>query len=323
MNSYLNSAKKVIQIQAQVLSNLTHQLDDNFTKACQLIQQCSLEKGKVVLMGMGKSGHIAKKIAATFASTGTPAFFVHPSEAGHGDLGMIAPNDVVIAISYSGSSDEILMLTPLIRRLGVPLITLTGNPNSAMAKAGLHLDVSVAQEACPHNLAPTSSTTAALVMGDALAVSLLEAKGFSANDFARTHPSGALGRRLLTCVGDIMCSGDDLPKISGDMPLIQALLVMTQKTLGLVIMVDKTQQVLGVFTDGDLRRVLQQYDNIHTLNIHKVMQTNCKTIQATKPAILAVEIMETHKINALPVVDEDNKLIGAINTHSLLQAKII
>ena len=321
MKTLIDTAKQVIDIQAQEVLNLKKNINQDFERVCQIIQFCS---GKVVLMGMGKSGHIARKISATLASTGTSAFFVHPAEAGHGDLGMISPNDVVIAISYSGTSDEILMLAPLIKRLNVPLITMTGNPKSAMATtATVHLNVGVQKEACPHNLAPTTSTTVALVMGDAIAISLLTAKGFSADDFARTHPCGALGRRLLTSVGDIMHTGNQLPIVKSNTSLLQTLLVMTEKTLGFVVITDEQQQILGVFTDGDLRRVLQQYDNIQALTIDTIMSKGCHTIGVHKPAVLAVEMMEKFKINALPVIDENHCFIGAINTHSLLDAKII
>lgn len=320
MNNSIDTANRVIDIQAQALLGLKDHIDQNFTHACELIQSCT---GKVVLMGMGKSGHIAAKIAATLASTGTSAFFVHPAEAGHGDLGMIDQSDVVIAISYSGKSDEILMLVPLIKRLGVPLITLTGNKKSALATtAQVHLDISVDQEACPHNLAPTSSTTATLVMGDALAISLLESKGFSADDFARTHPSGALGRHLLTFVADVMKKDNDLPIVVPDLPLVQALLVMTQKKLGLVIITQKST-VLGVFTDGDLRRVLQEHDNLQTLKIGDLMHQNCQTVLATKPAVFCVELMEKFKISALPVLDDKQQLVGVITTQCLFEAKII
>lgn len=321
MNELIKTAKKVISIEQAAISQLADKLDASFIKACGLIKMC---KGKVVLMGMGKSGHIANKIAATFASTGTPSFFVHPAEAGHGDLGMINADDVVIAISYSGENDEILIISPLIRRLNIPLIALTGNAHSSMANiADVHLLVGVDQEACPHNLAPTASTTAALVMGDALAISLLEARGFSADDFARTHPSGVLGRRLLTLVADIMHSGKQVPVVAPHLPLPEVLLVMSQKRLGFVIASDEKKQVLGVFTDGDLRRTLEQTTDFTRLSMTNVMRKNCRTIGENKPAVLAVEMMDTYKINALPVINEQNQLVGAINAHSLLAAKIM
>ena len=319
-DSLLNTAKQVISTEAQALTQLTEQLDQNFVKACELIQNCS---GKVILIGMGKSGHIGNKIAATFASTGTPAFSVHPGEAGHGDLGMIEQNDVAICISYSGESDEIMTLVPVIKRLGVVIIGMTGNPNSSIGQiSDIHLDVSVEKEACPHNLAPTSSTTVALAMGDALAVSILTSKGFSPDDFARSHPSGALGRRLLTFVSTVMKTGDDIPAVSADTKLLDALLVMSQKALGMVL-ITKNNELQGIFTDGDLRRVLETHDNIQTLTIGKVMTANCKSILADKPAMVAVQIMDEFNLNSLPVVDNNNQVVGAINTHTLMQAKII
>jgi arabinose-5-phosphate isomerase len=319
-NSLLQSAKDVILLEAQAVEDLANRLDETFIKACQLIQNC---QGKVILIGMGKSGHIANKIAATFASTGTPAFAVHPGEAGHGDLGMITEGDVVIAISYSGESDEIMNLVPVIKRLGVPIISMTGNANSSIGEAcNVHLDVSVAKEACPHNLAPTSSTTVALAMGDALAVSLLTDKGFSPDDFARSHPSGALGRRLLTFVKNIMKTGDEIPSVSVDTKLLDALLVMSQKALGMVLITDNGT-LLGIFTDGDLRRVLENHNDIQGLSISDVMTPDCKSISADKPAVVAVQMMDEFNLNSLPVVDDNNQVVGAINTHTLMQAKII
>ena len=319
-NSLLQSAKDVILLEAQAVEDLANRLDETFIKACQLIQNC---QGKVILIGMGKSGHIGNKIAATFASTGTPAFAVHPGEAGHGDLGMITEGDVVIAISYSGESDEIMTLIPVIKRLGVPIISMTGNANSSIGEAcNVHLDVSVAKEACPHNLAPTSSTTVALAMGDALAVSLLTDKGFSPDDFARSHPSGALGRRLLTFVKNIMKTGDEIPSVSADTKLLDALLVMSQKALGMVIITDNGT-LLGILTDGDLRRVLENHNDIQGLSIGDVMTPDCKSISADKPAVVAVQMMDEFSLNSLPVVDDDNQVVGAINTHTLMQAKII
>lgn len=319
-NSLIQSAQNVIQLEAQAVSNLASRLGEDFVSACKLIQGC---QGKVVILGMGKSGHIGNKIAATFASTGTPSFAVHPGEAGHGDLGMIDENDVVIAISYSGEADEIMTLIPTIGRLGVPIVAMTGNANSAIAKASnVHLDVSVEKEACPHNLAPTSSTTAALVMGDALAISLLSDKGFSPDDFARSHPSGALGRRLLTFVSNIMKTGDDVPIVSANTGLLDALLIMSQKALGMVL-IAKDKTLLGVFTDGDLRRVLETHANIQEITIGEVMTPNCKSISANKPAMAAVAMMDEFNLNSLPVVDDNNQIVGAINTHTLMQAKII
>ena len=319
-NSLLQSAKEVILTEAQSVFDLANRLDDSFVDSCKLIQNCA---GKVVLIGMGKSGHIGNKIAATFASTGTPAFAVHPGEAGHGDLGMITEGDIVIAISYSGESDEIMTLVPVIQRLGVSIIGMTGNANSSIGEAcDVHLDVSVEKEACPHNLAPTSSTTVALAMGDALAISLLTDKGFSPDDFARSHPSGALGRRLLTFVKDIMKIGDDIPTVSSNTRLLDALLVMSQKALGMVLITDNNN-LQGIFTDGDLRRVLETHNDIQNLNIGEVMTSNCKAILADKPAMAAVQMMDEFNLNSLPVVDENNQVAGAINTHTLMQAKII
>ena len=319
-NSLLKSAKEVILTEAQAVTQLANKLDQSFIDACQLIQNCT---GKVILIGMGKSGHIGNKIAATFASTGTPAFAVHPGEAGHGDLGMITEGDVVICISYSGESDEIMTLVPVIQCLGVPIIGMTGNTNSLIGSVcNVHLDVGVEKEACPHNLAPTSSTTVALTMGDALAVSLLTDKGFSPDDFARSHPSGALGRRLLTFVKNIMKTGDDIPTVSSNTKLLDALLIMSQKALGMVLITDGSS-LKGIFTDGDLRRVLEEHNDIQTLTIGDVMTPNCKSISADKPAVMAVQIMDEFNLNSLPVVDDNNQVVGAINTHTLMQAKII
>ncbi len=319
-NSLLHFAKQVILTEARAVTQLADKLDQNFVNTCALIQKCT---GKVILIGMGKSGHIGNKIAATFASTGTPAFAVHPAEAGHGDLGMIEQNDVVICISYSGESDEIMTLIPVIKRLGVPIIGMTGNADSSIGIiSDVHLDVSVEKEACPHNLAPTSSTTVALAMGDALAVSLLNDKGFSPDDFARSHPSGALGRRLLTFVHNIMKTDDDIPNVSADTKLLDALLVMSQKALGMVL-ITKNNNLKGIFTDGDLRRVLETHPNIQDLTIGEVMTSNCKSISSDKPAMAAVAMMDEFNLNSLPVVDENNQVVGAINTHTLMQAKII
>ncbi len=319
-DTLLKSAQQVILTEAHAVTQLAERLDQSFVNACTLIQNCT---GKVVLIGMGKSGHIGNKIAATFASTGTPAFAVHPGEAGHGDLGMIEKNDVAICISYSGESDEIMTLVPVIKRLGASIIGMTGNANSSIAQiSDVHLDVSVEKEACPHNLAPTSSTTVALAMGDALAVSILTSKGFSPDDFARSHPSGALGRRLLTFVHNIMKTGDEIPIVNADTKLLDALLVMSQKALGMVLITDNNH-LEGIFTDGDLRRVLETQSDIQNLRIKEVMISNCKTILADKPAMAAVQMMDEFNLNSLPVVDESNQVLGAINTHTLMQAKII
>ena len=313
-------AKTVIQTEADSILMLKDRIDQTLSDACQLMLSC---EGKVILIGMGKSGHIAKKIAATLASTGTPSFYVHPGEAGHGDLGVVNDKDVVMIISYSGESDEIITLFPSIKRLNVAVISMTGNSDSSIAEeSDVHLDVSVDQEACPHNLTPTSSTTVALVMGDAIAITLLNARGFTPEDFAKSHPSGALGRRLLTLVSNIMKSGDDIPIVSQETSIIDSLLVMSQQSLGMVLITDKNDNLLGIFTDGDLRRALEKNINLQNLSINTVMTQNCKSIQANKPALIALQMMEEYRLNSLPVVDGDNKVIGAINMHTLMQAKV-
>ncbi|MBZ0333160.1 arabinose 5-phosphate isomerase KdsD [Marinobacter sp. JH2] len=318
---YRNSAVRAIQIERDAIEALEHRINGDFTRACDIIMAC---KGRVVVTGMGKSGHIGNKIAATLASTGTPSFFVHPGEASHGDLGMITPQDVVIAISNSGSTSEVVTILPLIRRMGAPLISMTGNPDSLLAKeAAANLDVSVAIEACPLGLAPTSSTTATLVMGDALAVALLEARGFSAEDFAFSHPGGRLGRRLLLRVSDIMHAGDKVPRVFENTTLSGALLEITRKGLGMTTVVNGSGELTGIFTDGDLRRTLDKSVDVHTTNIDQVMTRNGKTIQADQLAADALNIMEELKINALPVTDTEGNLVGAINMHDLLRAGVI
>jgi arabinose-5-phosphate isomerase len=280
--------------------------------------------GRIVVLGMGKSGHIGGKIAATLASTGSPAFFVHPGEASHGDLGMIIAKDVVLALSNSGETEEILTILPLIKRLGVPLIALTGNPTSTLAKgATVHIDVSVRQEACPLGLAPTSSTTATLVMGDALAISLLEARGFTAEDFARSHPGGRLGRRLLLLIGDIMHSGAAIPQVNADAKVSEALLEMTRKGLGMTAIVDADRHIVGIFTDGDLRRALDHGIDVHTTGIAEVMTRGGKTVHAEQLAAEALQVMQNHKINALLVVDAQQRVVGALNMHDLLRAGVV
>ena len=312
-------AKAVIQTEADSILMLKDRIDQTLNDACQLMLSC---EGKVILIGMGKSGHIAKKIAATLASTGTPSFYVHPGEAGHGDLGVVNDKDVVFIISYSGESDEIVTLLPSIKRLNVAVISMTGNSSSTIAEeSDVHLDVSVDQEACPHNLTPTSSTTVALVMGDAIAITLLNARGFTPEDFAKSHPSGVLGRRLLTLVSNIMKLGDDIPIVSKETSLIDSLLVMSQKALGMVLITDNNT-LLGIFTDGDLRRVLEKNINFQNLSIKDVMTQNCKSILPNKPALIALQMMEEYSLNSLPVVDSDNQVIGAINMHTLMQAKV-
>jgi arabinose-5-phosphate isomerase len=317
----LSLARQVLDIEADALRALSTRLDAGFAGAVQLILACS---GRVVVSGMGKSGHIGGKIAATLASTGTPAFFMHPGEASHGDLGMITHNDVVLALSNSGESNEIVSIVPLIKRRGAKLIAMTGNPNSTMAReADVHLNAGVDKEACPLNLAPTASTTAALALGDALAVALLDARGFSADDFARTHPGGTLGRRLLVHVRDVMHSGDALPKVGHDATLKAALFEMTQKGLGMTAVVDPAGKVAGLFTDGDLRRTLEHALDLQQAKIADVMTRSPKTIGADELAVAAVEKMETLKINGLLVVDENNTLVGALNMHDLLKAGVV
>lgn len=314
-------ARQVLDIEADALHALSIRLDTGFTDAVQLILAC---RGRVVVSGMGKSGHIGSKIAATLASTGTPAFFMHPGEASHGDLGMIAPEDVVLALSNSGESNEIVSIVPLIKRRGAKLIAMTGNPGSTMARAAdVHLNAAVDKEACPLNLAPTASTTAALALGDALAVALLDARGFSADDFARTHPGGTLGRRLLIHVRDVMHAGEELPKVGHDASLKVALFEMTSKGLGMTAVVEADGKVAGMFTDGDLRRALEHPLDLQHARIADLMTHNPKTIRADELAVAAVEKMDTLKINGLLVVDADNILMGALNMHDLLKAGVV
>ncbi|MDT4331913.1 KpsF/GutQ family sugar-phosphate isomerase [Methylomonas sp. MV1] len=305
----------------QAVARLAERIDEAFVRACHLLLDC---KGRVVVTGMGKSGHIAGKIAATLASTGTPAFFVHPGEASHGDLGMITRQDVVLALSNSGETGEILTILPIIKRLGVPLVAMTGNADSTLARmASVHLDVSVEQEACPLGLAPTASTTVALVMGDALAVSLLETRGFTRDDFALSHPGGSLGKRLLLRVEDMMHRGDEVPAVADDALVSRALLEMTEKKLGMTAVVDADRKVVGVFTDGDLRRMLEKNLDVHITQVAQVMSRPGTVIDAGMLAAEAMRIMETKKINALLVVDHERVLQGALNTHDLLRAGIV
>jgi len=311
----------VINTELEAISVLRDRINDDFITACQHLLKC---EGRIVVIGMGKSGHIGGKIAATLASTGSPAFFVHPGEASHGDLGMITDKDVVLALSNSGETSEILTILPLIKRLGVPLITLTGKPYSTLAKtADAHLDVSVDNEACPLGLAPTSSTTATLVMGDALAIALLEARGFTTEDFALSHPGGNLGRRLLLHVSDIMHTGTDIPQVKHDALISDALMEMTNKGLGMTAVVDATDKLIGIFTDGDLRRVLAQTVDIHTTQLADYMTTNCKTGLSHMLAAEALELMQRHKINSLLILDPEQQLVGAINMHDLLRAGVV
>lgn len=317
----LASARRALSIEAQAVAALAPRLDARFANACRLCLGC---EGRVVVTGMGKSGHIAKKIAATFASTGTPAFFLHPAEAGHGDLGMITRSDVVVAISNSGETPELVLLLPHLKRLAVPLIVLVGKLDSTLGRAStVALDVSVAEEACPLNLAPTASTTATLAMGDALAVSVLEARGFTKQDFALSHPGGSLGRQLLLHVEDVMRTGAALPRISPDEPLGSGLVEMSRKGLGMTVVVDPDDHILGVFTDGDLRRALDKHIDVHTTSMRAVMTTKCKTIGPRALAAEAIHIMEVHRITALPVADPEQRLIGALNIHDLFRAGVV
>ena len=314
-------ASQVLAIEAQAIEQLKSRIDDRFVHACDLMLHC---QGRIVVLGMGKSGHIGGKIAATLASTGSPAFFVHPAEASHGDMGMITAQDVVVALSNSGETDEILTLLPLIKRQGVPLIALTGNPDSTLAQtADVHIDVSVSQEACPLGLAPTSSTTATLAMGDALAVALLEARGFTAEDFARSHPGGRLGRRLLLLTDDVMHTGEQMPRNAPDDLLRDALLEMSRKGLGTTVVVDREEHVLGVFTDGDLRRALDRQVDVHTARVAEVMTPRGRTIAPGTLAAEALRMMQEYRINALPVVNSAGKLAGVLNMHDLLRAGVL
>lgn len=314
-------AREVINIEAAAVQALTQRIDDQFLHALNIILNC---EGRVIVSGMGKSGHIARKIAATMSSTGTPAYFVHPAEASHGDLGMITAQDVFIALSYSGESDELMTIVPVIKRQGASLICLTGNPKSTLALAAdAHLDGSVAKEACPMGLAPTTSTTAALVLGDALAMALLDAKGFGEADFARSHPGGSLGRRLLTHVRDIMHSGSKIPAVAKDAMLSDAILEMSRKGLGMTAIVDDARSVLGIYTDGDLRRTLEKRLDFSSTPISSVMSGNPRSITPDALAVEAVRVMEERSINQILVVDHDNKLVGALNMLDLLRAKVI
>lgn len=314
-------ALAVIQTEARAVAKLVEQINDDFVEACKLMFAC---KGRVVVTGMGKSGHIAGKIAATLASTGTPAFFVHPGEASHGDLGMITPQDVVLALSNSGETGEVITILPIIKRIGVPLIAMTGNPLSTLAKfATVHLDVGVSEEACPLGLAPTASTTVSLVMGDALAVSLLEARGFTKDDFALSHPGGSLGKRLLLMVSDIMRTGEHVPSVLETATISETLVEMTEKKLGMTIVVNAEQKVTGIFTDGDLRRMLRRPVDIQKTRVTEVMTRNFTYIKNNILAAEAMKIMEQNKINALVLVDEQMRACGALNMHDLIHAGIV
>ena len=315
------SGVSVIEAGARALADLAARVDGSFTDACRTMLSC---RGRVVVTGMGKSGHVARKIAATLASAGTPAFFLHPGEASHGDLGMITTADVVLAFSNSGETAEILTILPVLKRLGIPLVALTGNARSRLAgEADVHIDVSVEQEACPLGLAPTTSTTAALAMGDALAIALLEARGFSAEDFARSHPGGRLGRRLLLRIGDVMHTGADVPRVGADQSVSSALVEMTRARLGMTAVVDGNDRVLGVFTDGDLRRTLESGIDMNRVRIEEVMTRDCATVSPELLAAEAVNLMQRRAISALPVVDGAMRLVGALNVHDLLRAGVL
>lgn len=317
----LNRGRAVLSTEAEAVNALIPRLGEDFARACQLILEC---KGRLVVSGMGKSGHVGNKIAATFASTGTPSFFVHPAEASHGDIGMITAQDVVLSISNSGETDELVTILPVIKRLGTPMIALTGRADSTLGRAAnVTLDVSVAVEACPLNLAPTASTTATLALGDALAVAVLEARGFTEEDFARSHPGGTLGRRLLLYVEDVMHTGKQLPLVTPDTLLREGLLEMSRKGLGMTTVVDESNHLLGVFTDGDLRRTLDRQIDLRAALMGEVMTANPRRATPRMLAAAAVHLMETHKITALPVVDAHNVVVGALNVHDLLRAGVM
>ena len=317
----LDSARRVLDIEAAAVAALGSRLDDDFARAVDLILACT---GRTVVSGIGKSGHVASKIASTLASTGTPAFFVHPAEASHGDLGMITAHDVMLALSNSGESAELLAIVPLVKRRGAKLIAMTGNPRSTLAcEADVHLDAGVAEEACPLGLAPTASTTAALALGDALAVTLLELRGFSAEDFARSHPGGTLGRRLLTHVGDVMRVGEALPTVTRDASMSQAILEMSRKGMGMTAVLEADRRVAGIFTDGDLRRVLEKAIDLRATPIEQLMTASPHSIRAERLAVEAVRLMEAHRISQVLVVDEAQRLIGALNMHDLFRAGVV
>ena len=317
----LAAARRALAIEARAVEALLQRLDGRFAAACRVCLDC---QGRVVVTGMGKSGHVARKIAATLSSTGTPAFFLHPAEAGHGDLGMITRGDAVLAISNSGETPELLLLLPHMKRLAVPLIVMAGKTDSTLGRAAaVAVDVSVPEEACPLNLAPTASTTATLAMGDALAIAVLEARGFTKQDFARSHPGGSLGRQLLLHVEQIMRTGEAMPRVGPQTSLGQGLLEMSRKGLGMTVIVDDGDRILGVFTDGDLRRALDRKIDVHTAAISEVMTSPCKTISPQELAAEAVHLMEVHRITALPVADEQGHLVGALNVHDLFRAGVV
>jgi len=320
-NAILNLGRAVIELEAAAVGALMQRINEQFADACQAMLCC---KGHIIVIGVGKSGHVASKIAATLASTGTPAFFVHPAEAGHGDMGMIKRDDMVLALSNSGETAEVNAILPPMKRLGVKLIAMTGNPSSTLARhADIHIDVSVAQEACPLGLAPTSSTTAAMVMGDALAVALLESRGFTREDFARSHPAGQLGRKLLLLIRDIMHVGEDIPRVTEDATISQTIVEITRKRMGMSAIVDGENRVVGIYTDGDLRRTLDAGLDPHTTLISQVMTRGGKHIGPDALAAEAVKMMETHRIQGILVVSEANELIGALNFQDLLKAGVV
>ena len=310
-------ATEVLEIEARAVENLKSRLNSDFLAACEL---CMNTMGRVVVTGMGKSGHVSNKIAATLASTGTPSFFMHPAEASHGDVGMITKHDLLLAVSYSGETAEVITILPIVKRMGAKLLSITGNPRSTLARAAdVHIDVSVAEEACPLNLAPTASTTATLAMGDALAVALLKKRGFTAEDFARSHPSGNLGKRLLLRVSDVMRIGERVPAVRPDVTLRDALFEMTDKGLGMTAIVDADNGILGIYTDGDLRRTLDGGADVRQTIIRDVMHTDCKTTSADVLAAEALHILETNKITSLLVTDDNGALVGALNIHDLFR----
>jgi len=321
-NSYIELGLAVLKTESEAIAALTERLDQSFHHACDMLLAC---EGRIVVTGMGKSGHIGNKIASTLASTGSPAFFMHPGEASHGDLGMITTDDLLIALSNSGETSEITLLLPLLKRLGIPLITLTGKPQSTLARAAdINLDVSVDKEACPMGLAPTSSTTAALAMGDALAIAVLQARGFTEEDFALSHPGGNLGRRLLLRVSDIMHTGDAIPLVPLHSSLNETLQVMTEKGLGIAGVIDpESKKLLGIYTDGDLRRTFEKMPDIKTAQVKDFMTPDCVTIEADRIAGEALKVMHDRKINALMVVDNNNRVQGALNMHDLLRAGVV
>lgn len=318
---YISAARRAIEIERDSVAALLDRIDEQFCKACDLLLAC---QGRVVVTGIGKSGHIANKLAATLASTGTPSFFVHPAEASHGDMGMITRNDVVIALSNSGNTPEITTLLPLLKRLAIPMISMCGSANSVLAKhADVNLDVSVKEEACPHDLAPTSSTTAALVMGDALALALLEKRGFTAEDFAYSHPGGSLGRRLLLRVSDVMRDSNRLPVVGPDTSLSKAILEVTEKGLGMTTVLDEAGRLLGIFTDGDLRRALDNGLDIKNTPVQQLMTPGGKTIASSELAAAALSVMEDHKISVLVVLDAQQRAIGTVQMYDLLEAGLV